>query len=77
MTSIKMSIRKLKVLGNGSSVLVSYVFADFHLLHFGELKMRFLHIAPFLYRMYYETFSMFGGDYSSCDLKYKARIFAW
>ena len=33
-------------------VLVSYVFAGVHFLHFGELKTRFLYIAPFRYRKY-------------------------
>jgi len=34
------------------SVIVSYVCADVHFLHFGELKVRFPHIAPFHYRKY-------------------------
>jgi len=45
-------IRKLIVSGNVSFVLVSYAFADVHFLHFGELKMRFLHIAQIRYRKY-------------------------
>ena len=50
MTSNKMPIRQLKVYGNVSSVFVSYVCANVHFLHFGELKMQFLHITPCVYR---------------------------
>jgi len=46
MTNINKPIR------NVSFVLVSYVFAYVHFLHFGELKKGFLHIAPFPYRKY-------------------------
>jgi len=42
MTSINMSIRELKVSGNVSSVLVSYVFDDVHFLCFGDVKMLLL-----------------------------------
>jgi hypothetical protein len=34
------------------SVIFPYVCADVHFLHSGEMKMRFLHIAPFHYRKY-------------------------
>jgi len=47
MPSINMPIRKLKVSGNVSSLLVSYVFDDVHFLRFGEVKILFLHISPF------------------------------
>jgi len=47
-----MTIPNLKGKGHVSSVLGSYVFSNVNFLHFGELKMRFLDIVPFVNRKY-------------------------
>jgi hypothetical protein len=65
MTSINMPIRKLKFWWYVSSVLASHVSTEVHILHFGELKMRFLHIVRFVYRKY--TLKKFGClEFSTC-----------
>jgi len=52
MKSINKSIRKLEVYRNVIFVLVLYVFAAVHFLHFGELKLRFLQIDIFVSKKY-------------------------
>jgi hypothetical protein len=52
MTIINMPIPKLKIYANVSSEVVSCVFSNVNFLHFGKFKMRFLHIAPVVYRWY-------------------------
>jgi hypothetical protein len=58
-------------------LLVSYVFAGVHFLHFGELKMRFLQITRFRYKKYIlMVFGFWDVSNQLCDPKYKARVFS-
>jgi hypothetical protein len=58
MRSINMHIRKLKSLRKLR--VCTYVFAHVHFLHFGELKMRFLHMAlTCLLKVYTKQYRMF------------------
>jgi len=77
MKSINKSIRKLEVYRNVIFVLVLYVFAAVHFLHFGELKLRFLQIDIFVSKKY--ILINFGCSEVSIRVTvwntYKARIF--
>jgi len=52
MKSIKFHIRGFNAQGNISYVIDHYVSTDFLFQHFGELKSKHFHIAPFRFRKY-------------------------
>jgi hypothetical protein len=55
MTNVNMLIPKSKVEGNVIFVPVSHVCAGVHILHFRELKRRFLHVASLINEKAYYT----------------------